>query len=187
MSNVLIGEIGVGSILNVPELIFPCKPQNMVTFRTHAVVTSIGFEAMNKIIIKYQGSKQKLENFVILNPFNYERDYFIDIAQRSIDFLKRVDQIGMRKIYMACNHLYLTDNEVIFNVGDICESIYIVVSGNIEIGLSNGTEYMTMDFLGKGSVLGFNGVILDAEQLYIAKVRSPRANLIEIPKSVILS
>ena len=50
------------------------------------MATYIPFESMTKIIIKYQETKQKLENFILDNPFDMERDYFIEIAQRSIDF-----------------------------------------------------------------------------------------------------
>ena len=133
---------------------------------------------MNKIIIKYRDTKQKLENFILWNPYDLERDYFIEIAQRSISFFKRLDNITMRKIYMACKHLFFETNQFIFDVGDTCDCIYIVCLGNIEIGLTNGVEYMTMDYLGRGSVIGYNGVVLDSDQVYSAKVRSPRAKLI---------
>ena len=102
VTNVKIGEVGAGTILNVAQLIFPCKPQNTVTFRTHGLATYIPFERMNKIIIKHQDTKQKLENFVLHNPFDIERDYFIEIARKSIGFFNRLDDLAMKKIYMAC-------------------------------------------------------------------------------------
>lgn len=186
ISNVLIGEVGAGTTLNVPQLLFRCKPKDTVICRTHALVTYIPFEAMHKIIIKYQETKQKLENFVLQNPYDLERDYFIEIIQRSIEFFKRLDYMAMRKIYMESQHVYFEQYKVIFNVGDVCEYIYIIMFGNVEIGLFNGVHYMTMDQLGRGSVLGFTGVVMLTEQVYVAKVKSPRAKLIKIPRHIIL-
>ena len=110
VTNVLIGEVGAGTIVNAAELLYKCRPTNTYQFRTHAIATSIQFEAMHKIIIKYQETKQKLENFVIMNPYDCERDYFIEIAQRSLEFFKRLDKLAMRKIYMDTNHLYFEQN-----------------------------------------------------------------------------
>lgn len=79
ISHVLIGEAGAGTIFNVAELLYRRRPTISAVCRTHALVTYIPFESMNKIIIKFQGTKSKLENFVIQNPYDIDRDYFIEV------------------------------------------------------------------------------------------------------------
>lgn len=53
--------------------------------------------------------------------------------------------------------------------------------GNLEIQLYDGHHTMMMDYLGVGSVIGFNNVLLNAEIVYQGRVRSPRLKIIEVP------
>lgn len=54
------------------------------------------------------------------------------------------------------------------------------MTGNIEIGLFNSMQYMTLEYLGKGSVIGENGLLINNEYVFSAHCRSPRVKLIRI-------
>ena len=58
--------------------------------------------------------------------------------------------------------------------------------GNLEIGLTDGNIYRMMDYLGKGSVVGTYGILLNSDYVYSGKVRSPRVKVIKISFSTIM-
>jgi len=39
-----------------------------------------------------------------------------------------------------------------------------------------------MDLLGKGSIMGFNGILMSQDSPYMATVKSKKANILRIPK-----
>lgn len=115
---VIVGEVGEGTIINVPQFLYGSDPIYSVTCRTHSIATYLLFERLNKIMIKFQDTKQKLEDFVLNNPYDPDRDYFIKIARRSVDFLKRVNTTVLNKIYQESEQKYFEINQKIFEVGD---------------------------------------------------------------------
>lgn len=56
----------------------------------------------------------------------------------------------------------------------------VIMFGTVEIGLTDGKRYQYMDLLGKGSIIGFNGIITETEWVYTAKVTSKRANIVQL-------
>lgn len=81
---------------------------------------------------------------------------------------------------MQSRHQYLDHGHMILKVGDVCDTIYVVLFGTIEIGLSDGQCYQKMDLLGKGSVIGVNGILTNSTMSYSARVKSKRVNLLQI-------
>ena len=52
----------------------------------------------------------KLENFVLNNPYDTERDYFTSIARRSISYFDNLEEIFFRKLYQEANHKFFEKN-----------------------------------------------------------------------------
>lgn len=77
---------------------------------------------------------------------------------------------------------------MIFDVGELCDDIYIVLSGAVEIALTDNINYEMMDMMGKGSVIGINNVLVKEKWCYKAISRSSEStSVIKIPKAIVES
>lgn len=107
------------------------------------------------------------------NPYDCERDYFVEMCRRSVDYMKKLDEIALRQIYMKSTHKYFEFGETIFDVGQKCHDLMLILSGWVEIGLTDGKNYMQLDYLSRGSFLCFYGVLMQNDYNYKAFVISP--------------
>lgn len=100
------------------------------------------------------------------NPYDTEREWFVQVCQQSIDFFRYIDDDVLRELYYSSKHRFCDSGQILFNVGDKCNEIIFIVSGMIDIIITDGTEvHMTLDLLGRGSVIGAN-YILSQEKWY---------------------
>ena len=58
---------------------------------------------------------------------------------------------------------------MLFNVGEPCQDIFIILSGVIDIVITDGgSRNQTLDVLGKGSIIGPNFVLRKSKWFYKA-------------------
>ena len=104
------------------------------------------------------------------NPYDTEREWFVQVCQDSIDYFKYIDDDVLRELYYSAKHRYCDSGQSLFNVGDKCTEIIVIVAGMIDIIITDGKDvHMTLDLLGKGSVIGSN-YILSQEKWYYKAV-----------------
>lgn len=66
----------------------------------------------------------------------------------------------IRQLYYHSKQRFYDKNEMLFDVGDLADSIFIVMQGVIDIVLTDGYDHHeTLDVLGKGSIIGINSML----------------------------
>lgn len=136
--------------------------------------------------MKFPETRQKLVNFVIQCPFDIDRDYFVKICRRSVNYFSRLPDDMLKVIYMESKEKFFEKEQVIFDVGDRTKYLSVVMHGWIEIQLTNGEQHGQLDYLSKGSIIGFNGIIMNNDFMYRAVVISPRVKMVLVSKQSIL-
>ena len=74
--------------------------------------------------------------------------------------MEGVDSKLVRQLFYGCAHHFYERDEKIFSLGEPCDNIIIVMSGVLDIIITDGRNYeQTLDVLGPGSILGQNFVL----------------------------
>lgn len=84
----------------------------------------------------------------------------------------------LREIYYRSEKEFLNIEQKIFGVGDSCDDIFIVISGVIEITLSDGKKKQHLDMMGRGSIIGMSNILFGEKWAYYATAMSERGTII---------
>ena len=83
------------------------------------------------------------------------------MCQKDIRYLKKLNVDFLRQLYYHTQHRFYEYKEALFTVGDVCDTIHIVMSGVIDIMITDGyDQHQRLDVLGKGSIIGSNFILL---------------------------
>lgn len=52
-------------------------------------------------------------------------------------------------------------DEAIFRMGDKSDKLYVILSGVVEISIKSDDICQQLDLLGRGSLIGVSGIVLD--------------------------
>lgn len=115
---------------------------------------------MNEFFLEYPKMKEQMIFKILENPYDLDRDTFVNICRKRISWLEHVDDKVIRYLYYSCTHGFYSYNEKLFDVGDKCNCIYVITSGWIDIQISDGAKTsVTLDTLGPGSFIGQSFVL----------------------------
>ena len=88
----------------------------------------------------------------------------VDLISKNIDFFDGIDLNIIRELYHRASIGFYDTGEKLFDIHDICDTVFVILSGSINIVISDGTNIKgTMDILGPGSIIGIN-TFLKGEQ-----------------------
>lgn len=65
----------------------------------------------------------------------------------------------MKKLYYKSKQQFYGPTQKLFEIGDICDKMFLVMSGVIDIIVHNEHVRQVIDTVGKGSVLGMNFIL----------------------------
>lgn len=88
-------------------------------------------------------------------------------------------------MYYKSQRSFYCKDEILFEYGQKCEFVYIILSGVVSIELINNKKEVMqqIDILGRGSVLGVNNVINGYPWYYRARICSEQSlNVIQISR-----
>lgn len=111
------------------------------------------------IMNKYPQLKDDFRQEILQNPYDNERQYFMDICRKHIKYLNTAEEDVLKKLYYESRQEFYEPNQELFLFGDVCKYIYIIISGVIDIVISDGTHKEVLDILCKGSLIGVNYVL----------------------------
>lgn len=115
---------------------------------------------MNKFFGTFPKLRSSMIENIIKNPFDQDREDFVQLCKENITFLKNFSTNELREVFYMCMHLFLNPAQVLFEAGDVCDAVYIVLSGTIDVEITDGfTKSRRLDTLGPGSILGQNFVL----------------------------
>ena len=108
-------------------------------------------------------------NNIVRNPYDIDREAFVKICKSNIHFLTDVDDSVVRELYYRSTHHHYIQNEKLFDIGECCDSIIIIIRGMIDIRITDGMYlYETLDLLGPGSIIGCNYMLKKERWPYLA-------------------
>lgn len=115
--------------------------------------------------------RKSFQDEILWNPYNLERDWFILICRKHIKYLSHADNDSLQKLYYKSRQRFYGPQQSLFDIGDHCNSIFIILSGVINIEICSdefGQNRCVLDSLGRGSVIGINYVITGDQWTYKA-------------------
>lgn len=77
------------------------------------------------------------------NPYDVDRNFFVQKCRDHIAFLKYLPERNLKKLYYGCSQIFYDYDDILFDYGDYCQCIYIVLSGMISIELVHKKKDIT--------------------------------------------
>ena len=128
-----------------------------------------------------------MERAITSSPYDLERDYFVYKMTKYVDFLEDIDSFTLSKLYQKSETKLYHKHQILFESGDFCSSIYLILSGVVEISLIHCDGQVTpMDVCGRGTIIGFSNVLGKEKWIYRATAKSADVTqVIEVSGTVI--
>lgn len=86
----MIGEIS--AVFNSPPLF-------TIETKSYCTIAMIRYRFFKEMLNTYEALKASLENSILENPHDYEREFFVENAIRNVDYFKRCSGKLLREIY----------------------------------------------------------------------------------------
>lgn len=153
-------------------MMIPNKADYTFESKQHTIVVSINSEEMDLVFKKNPEMKEQFHSYILDNPFDTYRNYIMGILRSSVSYMEKLSDLTLKRLYYQSSSDYYEKGSTLFDIGDKCKFILIVLHGTIEITLSDGVTEHQIDCLGKGSIIGSNNVLVGEKWIYKAKVRS---------------
>lgn len=123
--------------------------------------------------------KLDLINGIVNNPYDFDRDYFVQKCQFEIPIFQNLDVNFLKQLYYRCETNFYEQDQIIFEAFSKCGYLYIIMQGVVGIELLDKDEQpYLIDIMGRGSIMGLNNVIKGEEWLYRASAQSSRSTVI---------
>ena len=168
-NRVCLGQLKEGEMCGEPSIIFDSDPQHSIEGQSYCTIGTIQHQDMLSFFGKFPKLKEKMIHKIITNPFDQGREDFVKLCKENIEFLKGFKSNDLRQLFYSCMHLFLNPAELLFDAGDVCEAVYIVLAGTVDIEITDGYSRQTrLDTLGPGSILGQHFVIKQEPWYYRA-------------------
>lgn len=159
-NRVCLGQLHEGELCGETTILFDSDPQLSIEGQSYCTIGTIEHEGMNKFFGTFPKLRSSMIENIIKNPFDQDREDFVQLCKENITFLKNFSTNELREVFYMCMHLFLNPAQVLFEAGDVCDAVYIVLSGTIDVEITDGfTKSRRLDTLGPGSILGQNFVL----------------------------
>ena len=91
-----LGTVRQGYIIGESQALHDNEPLYSVETKTYSAIGKIKFTHFKKICVKSPEFKQKIYDKTINNPFDDDREWFLDVCSSEIDYLKFQDDDLLR-------------------------------------------------------------------------------------------
>lgn len=130
---VCLSKIEEGSIFGEPQVLFNSDPVQSYEAQNYCTLGQIEYDKMNEFFLDQPRIKESMIESIIKNPYDEDRESFVEICKKNIHFLEKVPEGLIRQLYYSCRHLFFIQDEVLFEVGTKCDCLYIIKSGQVDI------------------------------------------------------
>jgi CRP-like cAMP-binding protein len=164
---VCLGILRQGALSGETQVLFDSDPAYSIECQSYCTIGVISREKFIEVTTSFPDIRQTMIDQVLGNPYDDEREQFVDICKQSISYLKNADKDTLRQLFYRAKQQFYDSKQVLFDVGDACENIYFVLHGVIDIVISDGYQnHQVLDILGKGSIIGANFVLKKEKWIY---------------------
>lgn len=164
-----LGDVRQGSLIGVTQVLFDTNPVYTIETQSYCSVGVVANTKFWELITAYPDLKKAFKDQVIQNPFDSERELFVQLCKKSVDYLSDADEDMLRQLFYRSKQQFYDIGQVVFDVGDCCDCVYYVLQGVIDIVISDGyAHHKVLDVLGKGSFIGISSVLKEETWAYKA-------------------
>lgn len=158
------------------------SPAFSIFTNKYCTIGQVCKKEFQKICLHAPRLSQAIMTKMFANPHDEERDWFIEVCRSNIEYLKAQDEHALKELYYRSKKFFLYSTESVITAGNRCNTMYIIVSGVIDIVIQNtkfkGVMNYTLDILGRGSVIGQNYILSNEKWYYSAVNKSTMPALI---------
>jgi CRP-like cAMP-binding protein len=137
-NRVCLGQLHEGELCGETSILFDSDPQYSIEGQSYCTIGTIEEVNMNKFLGNNPKVRQIMIDKIINNHFDENREDFVRLCKENIEFLKHFKSKDLRELYYSCMHLFLNPAQVLFEAGEVCDAIYIVLAGTLDVELTDG-------------------------------------------------
>ena len=150
-------------------MVFENCPTHSLEASSYCTIAFNKFERFNEMFLCFPEMKKKMQDFITRNPYDRDREAVVNLIDNNIDFLQGLGKNQLRQMYYRAPIGLYDSGEKLFDIHDTCDTIYIILSGVIDIVISDGINIKgVMDVLGPGSIIGINTFLKNEKWYYYA-------------------
>lgn len=166
----LTNSLSSGSYFGEVALLKKCKRTATVTSRNYGTLAELKQDDF-EVMMKYNPTIKSMMNEHIHKEYNDRWRKFMHRSLRNIDyFATGVANRVINELSYQFEYISLEQGRYLFQAGDICDSIHVVCSGELEIYLNSNMEESYLDTLYTGCTIGGNGCL--TSELYTNSARA---------------
>lgn len=159
-------------MVNEVAAAFETAPEFSVESVSYCTIGKINYRIFQDMLSQLPNVRECLIDSLITNPYDHEREFFVENCRRHIDFFKKMPYKYLRQIYYRSTWRFYDYSQVVFKKGDKCDRIYMIMSGVVETSLERRGKKQLLDLMTRGSILGFNGILSQDPWHYEASIKS---------------
>lgn len=119
------------------NVLFDNYPQMTVKCGSYCTIAKIEGEGFNEIMKVHYDLKENLIATILRNPFDIDRDFFLTFCAPKIPYFQHMPLEFLSEIYYRSKQVQYKQDETIFERDQKCTTIYFVMSGIVEIELTD--------------------------------------------------
>lgn len=184
----LLDNILEGEMINEVATAMETAPEFSVESVSYCTIGKIDYKLFCEMITQLPQVKTTLIASIINNPYDHEREFFVQNVKRNIDFFKKLPDEILRQLYYRSTWRFYDYSQKVFKIGDNCDRLYLIMSGVIEISLESKGTTQQLDLMTRGSILGIYGILKqDPWNVQAIVVSQQTAQVLEISSELIKS
>lgn len=78
---------------------------------------------------------------VLENPYDFERDMFVSQIRKEVPYFENLDVKELRELYYLSEERFVKYDEVLFQLGERCNGLYMIINGWIDIIITDGYDF----------------------------------------------
>lgn len=126
-----------GKMIGEISAVFDSAPLFSVETKSYCTIAMIRYRVFKDMLIQFNDLKHSLENCILENPHDFEREYFVENVIRNIPYFQNCTGKILREIYYRGTMKQYNFNETLFNIGDKSDKLYVIMSGVVEISIKS--------------------------------------------------
>ena len=107
-------------------VIFDSNPDISYLASSYCTLGKIDSNDFTSMMNNFPNVKLHLVNKIISNPYDEERDFFVQVCKDKIPYLAQMKDTFIRQLFYRANMFQYEMTENIFDVGDNCDHLMIV-------------------------------------------------------------
>lgn len=119
------------------NVLFDNYPQMTVKCGSYCTIAKLDGPGFNEIMKVHYDLKDNLINSIIKNPYDIDRDFFLTFCVPKIPYLRHMPIELSSQIYYRSKQIQYKQDEIVFHQDEKVTNIYIVLSGIVEIELTD--------------------------------------------------